>query len=174
MTTNTHRPLLEQARTLPPQQYSSGGCSNHPPQRDGEPMESYVPSSSVPPYSRPRAPRLSDAGSRLVDLHPRSQVKGRRQSTRTNEERGTSPHPSMTTSTTPMMRATSSTCVTGIRRTVLAMATTLVGAAAMIARRNDPRALSQQGLRSLAGISATRYFRHAFGNLPTSPNTPGK
>jgi hypothetical protein len=77
-TTNTHRPSLGQARTLPPQQYSPGGCPNHSLQRDGKPTESYVPPSSMPPYSRPRAPRLGAAGSRPVDLHPRPQAKGRR------------------------------------------------------------------------------------------------
>jgi hypothetical protein len=107
-----------------------------------EPTESYVSSSSVLPYKRLRAQRLDDAGSRPVNLHPRPYTKGRHQSTRTNEEREISPHPSMTASVMPTTRVTSSTHVTSIRRTVPATATTHARAPATTARRTNPQAPS--------------------------------
>jgi hypothetical protein len=139
----------------------------------GRDMGSYVPFSSVPRCSRPKAPRLDDMDPSSTSPHHWRHARRKPRSTQNNKEQGTSPHLSTPALATTMMHATSSMHARGIGKMELAMVTTLDGAAATIAGRTGAHCLNPRDHGSLAKTSATRYSQRSSGNLPTSPSTRG-
>jgi hypothetical protein len=169
-----HHSSLRQAKILLPQQSSFGRCLNHQPRRDGKPTRNYVPFSSVLRCSRPKAPRLDDAGLSLTSPHRRCHVRRKLWSTQSNRKRGRSPHSCTTASATTTTRAKSSMRARGIRRMVPAVATTLARAATTIAGRTGAHHLNPLDRGSLARTFTTCRSWRGSGNPPTSPSTLGK
>jgi hypothetical protein len=137
-----HHSSLGRARTLPPWQSSSGQCPNYQPRRDSKPTRSCAPSSSMLRCSSLKAPCLSNEGLSLTSLHHHHHTRRMLRSTWNKKKQGTSPHPSMTASATITTCTMFSMCARGTRRTMLAVATTLTGAVAIIAGRTRAHLLN--------------------------------
>jgi hypothetical protein len=122
---------------LPLWQYSSRQCLNHQLWRGGKPTSSCVPFSSVLWCSKLKALCLINVGLSSTSPHHQCHARRKLRSNWINKKQGTSPHPSTTASVITTTRVMFLTRAKGIRRMVLAVATTLTGAAATIAGRTE-------------------------------------
>jgi hypothetical protein len=159
----------EQARMLPPQQYSSGGCPNHPPRRGNGPAKSYAPSSSVPPCSKPSALHPGDAS-----LHQRHHPRRRHQSTRASCRRATRLCLPMTAWPIRTTHVPTKTCPRIPRRMTPVVAIILAGAGATTSMRTGAPTPSHRDPGSFAKTSVMRRPQHGSDPPTTSPSTPGR